>query len=82
MDYYGYEKMTPAKAKITEEMSESLKARSEVKKQQAWVELREKAPQDYQLRKFRATYFNMLKERLLQDQPQVLKKIKNVHQMA
>lgn len=82
MDYYGYEKMTPAKAKITEEMSESIKARSEVKKQQAWVELRENAPQDYQLRKFRATYLNMLKARLLQDKPEELKNIKNVHQIA
>ncbi|HEY9614455.1 MAG TPA: sulfotransferase, partial [Allocoleopsis sp.] len=82
MDYYGYEKMTPAKAKITQEMSEGIKVRSEEKKQRAWVELRENAPQDYQLRKFRATYLNMLKERLLQDQPLVLKKIKNVHQMA
>ncbi|AFZ21096.1 sulfotransferase [Allocoleopsis franciscana] len=82
MDYYGYEKMTPAKAKITEEMSENLQARSEVKKQRAWIELRENAPQDYQLRKFRATYLNMLKARLLQDKPEELKNIKNVHQMA
>jgi hypothetical protein len=82
MDYYGYEKMTSAKAKITQEMSESLKARSEEKKQRAWVDLRKKAPQDYQLRKFRATYLNMLKARLLQDQPEALKKSMNVQQMA
>lgn len=82
MDEYGYEKMTPAKAKITEEMIESLKVRSEVKKQQAWIDLKVNAPQDYQLRKFRATYLDMLKARLLQDQPEALKKFKNVHQLA
>ena len=68
MDYYGYEKMTPAKANITEQIIETAKERSEVKKQQAWMELKINAPHDYQLRKFRATYLNMLKERLLQDQ--------------
>lgn len=82
MDYYGYEKMTPAKAKITQEMFESVKEQREVKKQQAWMDMKVNAPQDYQLRKFRATYLNMLKERLLQDQPEVLKKSNNVHQIA
>jgi hypothetical protein len=68
MDYYGYEKMTPARTKITQEMLETAKERSEVKKQQAWMDLKVSAPHDYQLRKFRATYLTMLKERLLQDQ--------------
>ena len=71
MDYYGYEKMTPGKANITEEIIERAKERSEVKKQQAWMELKINAPYDYQLRKFRVTYLNMLKERLLQDHSEV-----------
>lgn len=72
MDYYGYEKMTPAQATITEEIITKAKERSEVKKQQAWMDLKIKAPQDYQLRKFRTTYLNMLKERLVQDQAEAL----------
>ncbi len=72
MDYYGYEKMTPAKVNITPEVIAKAKERSEVKKQQAWMALKGKAPRDYQLRKFRATYLNMLKERLLQDKVEVL----------
>lgn len=77
MDYYGYEKMTKANVKIIEEMIEKVKERSEVKKQQAWMDLKANAPQDYQLRKFRATYLNMLKGRLLQDQTQVVNKLNN-----
>ncbi|MEW5859604.1 MAG: sulfotransferase [Cyanobacteriota bacterium] len=80
MDYYGYEKMTPAQAQITNEMIAKAQERSEVKKQQAWMELKLKAPQDYQLRQFRATYLNMLKARLLQDRPGVLHRYNKVEQ--
>jgi hypothetical protein len=67
MDYYGYEKMTPAKAQLKEEMLETAKQQSEIKKKQAWTNLQADAPQDYQLRKFRTAYLTMLQERLLQD---------------
>jgi hypothetical protein len=83
MDYYGYEKMTPASTKITEEMLESAKERSEVKKHQAWMDLKVSAPHDYQLRKFRATYLTVLKERLLQDQHEVSIRLpKNTQQIV
>ncbi len=79
MDYYGYEKMTNAKAKITEKTLASTiaiaKEQSELKKQQAWMDLKVNAPHDYQLRKFRATYLNMLKERLLQAQTRSLEPV-------
>jgi hypothetical protein len=75
MDYYGYEKMTNAKAKITEKTIAIAKEQSELKKQQAWMEMKVNAPHDYQLRKFRATYLNMLKERLLQDQTRSLEPV-------
>lgn len=65
MDYYGYEKMTPAKANITEEMLETARERSKLEKQQAWLDLQAKDPMDYQLRKFRSNYLNMVKEQLL-----------------
>lgn len=68
MDYYGYEKMTKAAVEITDEMIESAKKRSEVKKQQAWNEIKINDPRDYQLRKFRADYINMVKNRLLRGQ--------------
>lgn len=80
MDYYGYEKMTPAQATITNEIMLQAKKHSEEKKQQAWIELKRKAPQDYQLRQFRATYLNMLKSRLLQDRHEVLHRYDKVEQ--
>ncbi|NEO99477.1 MAG: sulfotransferase [Symploca sp. SIO2E9] len=71
MHYYGYEKMTKASINITEEMIESAKKRSQFKKQQAWKELKTNDPRDYQLRKFRADYINMVKNRLLKDKTEV-----------
>lgn len=65
MDYYGYEKMTPAKASITEEMLAAGREKSKLEKQQAWLDLQAKDSMDFQLRKFRANYLNMLKEQLL-----------------
>ncbi|NEO30259.1 MAG: sulfotransferase [Symploca sp. SIO3C6] len=74
MHYYGYEKMTKAAVNITDEMIEGAKKRSELKKQQAWIDLKANDPRDYQLRKFRADYINMVKDRLLRDKLEV-----NIH---
>ena len=57
--------MTSATANITNEMLENAKKRSEPKKRQAWMELKIKDPRDYQLRRFRADYVEMVKQRLL-----------------
>ncbi|MEO0925965.1 MAG: hypothetical protein AAFY63_08845, partial [Cyanobacteria bacterium J06643_13] len=46
--------------------------RSIPKKQQAWAELKAKDPRDYQLRKFRSDYLEMVKQRLLAQQVEAL----------
>lgn len=65
MDIYGYEKMTPAAAQITDEAIAEAKQRSAPKKQEAWSKLEEKDPRDYQLRKFRSDYLEMVKSEVL-----------------
>jgi hypothetical protein len=77
MDYYGYEKMTPAAAKITPEAIAVAKKRSAPKKQEAWSELKIRDPRDYQLRKFRADYLEMLKKRLLEQQVEALNRFES-----
>lgn len=77
MDYYGYERMTPGKAKITPEAIAKAKQLSAPKKQQAWEALKQKDPRDYQLRKFRADYLEMVKHRLLEQHIEALNKFGN-----
>ena len=77
MDHYGYEKMTPGAAKITSEKIAEARKQSEPKKQQAWAELKVKDPRDYQLRKFRSDYLEMVKKRLLEQQIEVLNRVGN-----
>ena len=77
MDHYGYEKMTPGAANITAEKIAEARKQSEPKKQQAWSELKVKDPRDYQLRKFRSEYLEMLKRRLLDQQIEVLNRVGN-----
>ncbi|MGL4883314.1 MAG: sulfotransferase, partial [Waterburya sp.] len=72
MDFYGYEKMTSATAKITPDAIAAAKKRSAPKKQEAWSELKMRDPRDYQLRKFRADYLEMLNKRLVEQQIEVL----------
>ena len=71
MDYYGYEKMTKAEANINPEIINTIRQQTEQKKQQAWLDLQQKDPRDYQLRMFRANYLNMLKQKLLLNQVEV-----------
>ena len=77
MDYYGYEKMTLASARITPEIITEAKKRSAPKKQQAWKDLKNNDPRDYQLRKFRADYLEMVKQRLLEQQIEALNRVEN-----
>lgn len=74
MDLYGYEKLTPAKADVTPKAIASAKQQSAPKKQQAWSELKANDPRDYQLRKFRSDYLEMVKKRLLEQQVETLNK--------
>ncbi|MDJ0650746.1 MAG: sulfotransferase [Xenococcaceae cyanobacterium MO_188.B19] len=71
MDYYGYEKMTSAAANITQKAIEKAKKESQPKKDQAWLNLQMNDPRDYQLRKFRSNYLDMVKGKLLQQKAQV-----------
>ncbi len=64
MDRYGYEKITPAKATITPQRIESAKKISEANKHKAWEKLEKNNVRDYQLRKYRADYLQMVKDRL------------------
>ncbi len=72
MNRYGYEKMTPASANITPDAIATARIRSAPKKQQAWLDLKHSDPRDYQLRKFRADYLEMIKQRLLAQQREAL----------
>ena len=75
MDYYGYQRMTPGKAKISDRAIAEAKKRSAPKKLQAWENLKQNDPRDYQLRKFRSEYLEMVKKRLLEQNIEVLNKI-------
>jgi hypothetical protein len=64
MDYYGYEKMTDANAKISNNIIAAAEDRSEVNKKLAWETLKQDDPHDYMLRQFRINYIDMVKRRL------------------
>ena len=66
MDYYGYERMTQGNVKITQRMLTSAGTRSDAKRKKAWEYLNKNDYHDYQLRRFRADYLRMVRERLLE----------------
>ncbi len=82
MDYYGYEKMTPGAANISQEAIALAQKYSAPKKQEAWDSLKQKDPRDYQLRKFRGDYLEMLKNRLLEQQIETLNKFESTAKRA
>jgi hypothetical protein len=72
MDYYGYERMARgarggALVSVNPRVLAEIRGRSETNKQKAWAELREKNFRDYELRRFRADYLRMVRERLLEE---------------
>jgi hypothetical protein len=62
---YGYIRSTTTDIVINLEIINEARKKSELKKQQAWKELKNNNVQDYLLRKFRSDYLAMLKQRLL-----------------
>lgn len=64
MDHYGYERMTRGKTVISPRMVSAARKESETRKKTAWTELAVKDYRDYILRKFRADYLQMVKDRL------------------
>jgi len=67
MDSYGYERMTPGKARMAPELREQAQKRSQQKREAAWNTLRSANFRDYSLRRARADYIAMVKERLLRE---------------
>jgi hypothetical protein len=63
MDYYGYERITPGKAAVTPRVVAEARKRSEANRKKAWDDLEKNDPRDYQLRKFRSVYLEMVRER-------------------
>jgi len=66
MDHYGYERIAMKTIEVTDEMLIQAKITSDAQKQLAWQTLRRQNPRDYQLRRFRLAYLEMLKRRLSQ----------------
>lgn len=67
MDYYGYEKMTPAATRVTSEMAGAARLRSDAARERAWSDLRARNNRDYQLRRFRIDYLDMVRDRLMRN---------------
>lgn len=65
MDYFGYERMTEGKVKITDAMIAAAKERSDAKRKQAWEDLSKNDFRDYALRQLRINYLGMVKDRLI-----------------
>lgn len=82
MEYYSYEKMTPATANVTQEVIDKAIKNSKPKKAQAWLNLQTNDPRDYQLRKFRSNYLDMVKQKLLQNTAEVPTFIRNEQRQA
>lgn len=64
MDYYGYEKITAGNASITSRVIAAARKRSDENRRNAWAELKKTNFRDFELRKFRADYLRMVRERL------------------
>lgn len=64
MDMYGYERMTSGNLRVTPPMIAAAQKRSAEKKKKAWADLETRDNRDYQLRRFRADYLEMIKRRL------------------
>ena len=67
MDYYGYQKMTPASINVTAPQLEEARRRSEIQRKKAWADLHLHNSRDYQLRRFRADYLETVRTRLLRE---------------
>ncbi|MDQ6975532.1 MAG: sulfotransferase [Mariprofundaceae bacterium] len=68
MDFYGYDKMTPAKSIITDADLKASSLRSEKNRKLAWQQLEQENYRDYLLRKFRHDYIHNIETRLMADE--------------
>lgn len=60
MDRYGYQRMTAGKADVSPRAVAAARERSAARKVNAWIDLAQNDMRDYQLRRFRAEYLNMI----------------------
>jgi Sulfotransferase family len=67
MDLYGYQRMGSGTVSITEKDWLEAEKRSSVGRQRAWAEMKTAKPQDYILRRNRADYIEMCRQRLLRN---------------
>ncbi len=65
MDYFGYERMSEGKVKITDSMIAAAKERSAAKRKLAWEDLAQNDHRDYTLRQLRINYLRMVNDRLI-----------------
>ncbi|HYD94470.1 MAG TPA: sulfotransferase [Noviherbaspirillum sp.] len=64
MQMYGYQKMTDARAEISDAMLAAARTRSDTRRRQAWQNLESDNFRDFELRQFRAEYLARLRESL------------------
>jgi hypothetical protein len=63
MDRYGYQRMTAGKANISPQAVAAARVRSAARKVNAWTDLEQNDNRDYQLRRFRTDYLEMIARR-------------------
>jgi hypothetical protein len=63
MDRYGYQRMTAGKADVSPLAVATARERSAARKVNAWAELERNDNRDYQLRRFRTDYLDMIARR-------------------
>ncbi|HEX9625940.1 MAG TPA: sulfotransferase, partial [Acidiferrobacterales bacterium] len=71
MDYYGYQRMTPAARRVTPAMADAARARSDAARERAWADLKANNNRDYRLRRFRIDYIDMARDRLMRNAAQL-----------
>ncbi len=64
MEFYGYDRMTPAAASVDPERIQASKIRSDANRIRAWERLEQENYRDYLLRRFRQDYIDDLARRL------------------
>jgi hypothetical protein len=63
MDRYGYQRMTAGNADVSPSAIAAARGRSAARKVKAWGELEQRDRRDYQLRRFRVDYLEMISRR-------------------
>ena len=76
MNYYGYELITAGAADVGDYAQKKAVQQSEINREKAWQALKANDPRDYMLRRFRVDYLNMIKSRLMRENPSLSEPIR------